>query len=487
MALVLYNTLARKKEVFEPVNDRKVGMYVCGVTVYDQSHLGHAKSAINFDIIVRYLRHKGYEVNHVTNFTDVDDKIIERANQMGIEPLKLAQNVIDGYFRDMDALKVRRASVYPRASETMTDIIAMVKGLIEKGYAYESNGSVYFVVKKVENYGKLSNQSLDQMVAGARVEPGEDKRDPMDFALWKAAKPGEISWDSPWGKGRPGWHIECSAMCLKHIGKTVDIHGGGSELVFPHHENEILQSEAYNGVKFVKYWLHNGLLTIDQEKMSKSLKNYFLISDVLKKYRPEVVRFFIANASYRQPLDYTDKSLEDASMALDRLQKAYNSIRHATTQAKGAEDAEEICEKYWKQFEERMDDDFSTREAIAVMFDLSREANRVASEGRLSAKGAKNIVSVFEKFNGILDVLSAEQGETTHWIPTRPDSKFAQPDHELPSDGPISDDEIGSWVGRREDARKRKDFAEADRIRNGLLKLGVDVQDTKEGPVWKRK
>ena len=487
MALVLYNTLARKKDVFEPVNDRKVGMYVCGVTVYDQSHLGHAKSAINFDIIVRYLRHKGYEVNHVTNFTDVDDKIIERAIQMGIEPLKLAQNVIDGYFMDMDALKVKRASVYPRASETMTDIIAMVKGLIEKDYAYESNGSVYFVVKKVEDYGRLSNQSLDQMVAGARVEPGEDKRDPMDFALWKAAKPGEISWDSPWGKERPGWHIECSAMCLKHIGKTVDIHGGGSELVFPHHENEMLQSEAYNGVKFVKYWLHNGLLTTDEEKMSKSLKNYFLISDVLKKHRPEVVRFFIANASYRQPLDYTDKSLEDASMALDRLQKAYDSIRHATTQAKGAEDVEDVCEKYWKQFEERMDDDFSTREAIAVMFDLSREANRVASEGRLSAKGARNIVSVFEKFNGIFDVLSAEQGEAAQWIQMKPDAKFAQPVRALPSDGPISDDEIGSWVGRREDARKRKDFAEADVIRKGLLKLGVDVQDTKEGPVWKRK
>ena len=487
MTLVLYNTLARKKEGFEPLNERKVGVYVCGVTVYDQSHVGHAKSAINFDVIVRYLRHKGYEVNHVTNFTDVDDKIIERANQMGIEPLKLAQNVIDDYFRDMDALKVRRASVYPRASETMAEIIAMVSGLINKGYAYESNGSVYFVVKKVDAYGKLSNQSLDQMVAGARVEPGEDKRDPMDFALWKAAKPGEISWDSPWGKGRPGWHIECSAMCLKHIGKTVDIHGGGSELVFPHHENEILQSEAYNGVKFVKYWLHNGLLTIDQEKMSKSLKNYFLISDVLKKYRPEVVRFFIANASYRQPLDYTDKSLEDAKIALERLQKAYNTMRRATSQANGSEDGEDLCEKSWKQFEQKMDDDFSTREAIAVMFDLSREANRVLSEGKLSAKGAKNIVSVFEKFNGIFDVLSAEPGEADHWIQMKSDTGPVRPAGVLPSDGPISDDEVRGWVVRREEARKRKDFAEADTIRKGLLKLGVDVQDTKEGPVWKRK
>ncbi len=284
MALVLYNTLTRKKEPFEPLQKGRVGIYVCGVTVYDQSHLGHAKSAINFDVIVRYLRHKGYEVKHVTNFTDVDDKIINRANELGMEPLTLSQSMIDEYFKDMDALKIRRASVYPKASETMTEIVQMVKGLIDKGYAYESQGSVYFSVNKVKVYGKLSGQSLDQMEAGARVEAGEDKRDPMDFALWKAAKPGEISWDSPWGKGRPGWHIECSAMCLKHIGKTIDIHGGGTELVFPHHENEILQSEAYNDAPFVRYWMHNGLLTIDEEKMSKSLKNFFLIKDILKKF-----------------------------------------------------------------------------------------------------------------------------------------------------------------------------------------------------------
>jgi cysteinyl-tRNA synthetase len=464
MALVLFNTLSRTKEAFEPLHKGKVGMYVCGVTVYDQSHLGHAKSAINFDVIVRYLRHKGYDVNHVTNFTDVDDKIISRAAELGIDPLELSQNMIDEYFHDMDALMIRRASVYPKASETMPDIIDMVKGLVDKGYAYESNGSVYFSVKKAKVYGKLSGQSLEQMQVGARVEPGEDKRDPMDFALWKAAKPGEISWDSPWGKGRPGWHIECSAMCLKHIGKTVDIHGGGTELVFPHHENEILQSEAFNDVQFVRFWMHNGLLTIDQEKMSKSLKNFFSIKDILARFSPEIVRFFILNASYRQPLDYSEKSLEETGKALERLQKSYDSMENARKTAPGDDDAKEICERAWMQFEERMDDDFSTREAAAVMYDLAREANRLQSEGRLSKKGAENILKVFDDFNEIFGVLRKTRiGEAE------------------------GDSTIDLLVKARNEARKRKDFSEADRIRKELAGLGVDIQDTKDGTVWKRK
>jgi cysteinyl-tRNA synthetase len=464
MALVLYNTLTRKKEPFEPLQKGKIGIYVCGVTVYDQSHLGHAKSAINFDVIVRYLRHKGYEVKHVTNFTDVDDKIISRAKELGMEPLMLSQSMIDEYFRDMDALKIRRASVYPKASETMSEIVQMVKGLIDKGYAYESQGSVYFSVNKVKIYGKLSGQSLDQMEAGARVEAGEDKRDPMDFALWKAAKPGEISWDSPWGKGRPGWHIECSAMCLKHIGKTVDIHGGGAELVFPHHENEILQSEAYNDAPFVRYWMHNGLLTIDQEKMSKSLKNFFLIKDILKKYAPEVVRFYILNASYRQPLDYTEISLAETGKALDRLQTTYDALNAAAKSAVGGEDARVLCDKSWKQFEERMDDDFSTREAIAVLYDLSREVNRLLGERKLSKKGIDNLVEVFSRINILLDVIHTERRVE-----------------------PAGDANIDRLVKAREDARKRKDFAEADRIRKELGEMGIEVQDTKDGAVWKRK
>jgi cysteinyl-tRNA synthetase len=464
MALVLYNTLTRKKEPFEPLQKGNIGIYVCGVTVYDQSHLGHAKSAINFDVIVRYLRHKGYEVKHVTNFTDVDDKIISRANELGMEPLMLSQSMIDEYFKDMDALKIRRASVYPKASETMNEIVQMVKGLIDKGYAYESQGSVYFSVNKVKIYGKLSGQSLDQMEAGARVEAGEDKRDPMDFALWKAAKPGEISWDSPWGKGRPGWHIECSAMCLKHIGKTVDIHGGGTELVFPHHENEILQSEAYNDAPFVRYWMHNGLLTIDQEKMSKSLKNFFLIKDILKRYSPEVVRFYILNASYRQPLDYTEISLAETGKALERLQTTYDALMAAGKSATGADDAKELCDKSWRQFEERMDDDISTREAIAAVYDLSREVNRLLGERKLSKKGIDDLVEIFNRINNLLDVIHTERRAE-----------------------PAGDANIDRLVKAREDARRRKDFAEADRIRKELGEMGIEVQDTKDGAVWKRK
>ena len=464
MALVLFNTMTKKKEVFEPLHAGKVGIYVCGVTVDDQSHIGHAKSAINFDLIVRWLRYRGYDVQHVTNFTDVDDKIIAKAKERGIEPLQLAELVIADYFHAMDSLKVKRASVYPRASQTMPEIIDMIKGLVDKGYAYESQGSVYFSVRKAKEYGKLSGQSLDQMESGSRIEPGEDKRDPMDFALWKAAKPGEISWDSPWGKGRPGWHIECSAMCLKHIGKTVDIHGGGTELVFPHHENEILQSEAYNDVQFVKYWMHNGLLLIDEEKMSKSLKNFFTIGDVLKKFSPETVRFYILNASYRQPLDYNEKSLDEAAKALDRLQNTYDAMKAASVSATGPEDAVELAEKSWKQFEDRMDDDFSSREAIAVMYDLARDANKLWSEGKLSAKGAQNVLAVLDRFNSLFDVL-AESKQTED----------------------VSSRLIDLLLEVREEARKRKDFAQADRLRNRLAELGIEIQDTKEGAAWKRK
>jgi len=464
MAVVLYNSLTKKKEPLEPISKGRIGMYVCGITVYDLCHLGHAKSVVNFDVIVRYLRHRGFDVNHVTNFTDVDDKIISRANEKGVNPLALSSAMIDEYFVDMAALKVRKANAYPKASETMAEIVEMVKGLVDRGYAYESAGSVYFSVRQAKEYGKLSGQSLDQMVSGARVEPGEDKRDPMDFALWKAAKPGEISWESPWGKGRPGWHIECSAMCLKHIGKTVDIHGGGTELVFPHHENEILQSEAYNDAPFVKYWMHNGLLNVDQEKMSKSLKNFFLIKDVLKTCPPEVVRFYLLNASYRQPLEYSEKSLEEAGKALERLQNTYDSIRAAADSAAGDDDVLDLCESSWRQLEERMDDDFSTREAIAVMFDLARETNRLLGEHKLSKDGVRNLQRVFDDFNDLFDVL-------------RTDSKKRSPE----------DERIDKLVAARNEARKRKDFAEADRIREELADAGIEIQDTKDGAVWKRK
>ena len=468
MVLVVYNTLTRKKEAFEPVRPGKVGIYVCGVTVYDKSHLGHAKSAINFDLVVRYLRHKGYDVNHITNFTDVDDKIINRAHELSIDPLDLSKRMIDDYFRTMDALKVRRADAYPKASETIQDIIDMVRGLVDKGIAYESNGSVYFAVRKVEEYGKLSGQTLDQMVAGARIEPGEDKRDPMDFALWKAAKPGEVSWKSPWGEGRPGWHIECSAMCLKQIGKTVDIHGGGTDLIFPHHENEIMQSEAFNDAPFAKYWMHNGMLTIGEEKMSKSLKNFFLVDDILARYSPQVVRFFLLNASYRQPLEYNEHSLDDSRRALEKLQNSYEAIAGWEDSAEGDDDIEELCTKTWTAVEEKLDDDFNSREAIAAMYDFSRELNRLKGAGELSVKGVRNAIEMFTKFNNLFDILDerpSEKGDSSSLVDALLDLLLAV----------------------REDSRRRKDFEAADKIRDGLAELGVEIQDTRDGAVWKRK
>ena len=484
MALVLYNTLTRRKEPLEPLHNGKIGMYVCGVTVYDQSHLGHARSAINFDVIVRWLRHRGYEVQHVTNFTDVDDKAIARANEMGIGTLELTERMIAEYFGDMDALKVKRANVYPKASETMPDILKMVHGLVDKGYGYESNGSVYFRVRKAKEYGKLSRQTLDQLEAGARIEPGEDKQDPMDFALWKAAKPGEIAWDSPWGKGRPGWHIECSAMCLKHIGKTVDIHGGGTDLIFPHHENEILQSEAYNEAPFVKYWMHNGMLTIDQAKMSKSLKNFFSIGEILKKYRPEVVRFYLLNATYSAPLEYNEKTLDESAKALERLQNSYDLMKSAENTAAGNEDAAKLCEDSWKRFEASMDDDFGTRDAIAAVYDLARDANKLLSDGKLSKKGAENVVRTLVKINSIIDVLqerSAKKGAA------ETDSSAELVDPETLTGTVLSDDEISMWLMRRELARKNKDFAYADKVRKKLAELGIEIQDAKDGATWKRK
>lgn len=468
MPLVLYNTLTRRKEPLEPVEEGKVGIYVCGVTAYDKSHLGHAKSAINFDLIVRYIRSKGYSVKHVTNFTDVDDKLIARANELKVDALELSRNVIDDYFESMDTLKIARADIYPKASETMNDMIDMVKGLVDQGIAYESNGSVYFSVRKAKEYGKLSRQTLDQTIAGARIEPGEDKRDPLDFALWKAAKPGEVSWDSPWGKGRPGWHIECSAMCLKHLGKTIDIHGGGTDLIFPHHENEILQSEAYNGAPFARYWMHNGMLTKDDEKMSKSQKNYFLIEEALKRHSPETIRFYVLNASYRQPLEYSERALEEAAKALEKLQNSYDNMRAHVDRAQGDDDAEELCEAAWKAVEERMDDDFSSREAIAAIYDFARETNRRRSEDALSRKGAENIVETFSRFNSLFDVLiddDSDEEDSSALIAAL----------------------VNLLVKVRDDARKRKDFEQADRIRDELAEIGIEVQDSQDGAVWKRR
>ncbi len=466
----IHNTMSRKKEEFVPLEDNKVKMYVCGVTVYDYVHMGHARAAVVYDVIVRWLRRRGYDVTYITNFTDVDDKIIARAIEEGIPPLELSARYIEEYFRDMDAIKVKRADFYPKASETIGDMIKIISGLIDKGYAYESGGNVYFSVEKVENYGKLSGQSLDDMVAGARVEPDENKRNPMDFALWKAAKPGEVFWESPWGKGRPGWHIECSTMCLTYLGETIDIHGGGTDLIFPHHENEILQSESYTGRTFVRYWIHNGMLNVQEEKMSKSLKNFFRVRDVLKDFSPEAVRFFLLNTHYRKPLSYSDSAIAEAEKSLSKLTNTVEALERGLESGSfsGGEDAEELCADIEQRFGEAMDDDFNTREAIAALFDLSREANRLMNSGELSASGAGRILETFRSLDEILSIL--------------PESL---------SDGMIGGEELVGklmklLISLREEARKRKDWATADRIRDELKEMGIVIEDSKSGPVWKR-
>jgi len=457
--------MTRKKEELEPVNPGKIGIYVCGVTVYDDIHMGHARSAVAFDVFVRYLRYRGFEVNHVTNFTDVDDKIIDRARELGIDPLELSKRYIDRFFSDMDALRVARADHYPKASETIQDIIVLIETLIEKQFAYVANGDVYFDITKARDYGKLSGQSLDQMQAGARVDVDEKKRNPGDFALWKSSREGEISWPSPWGDGRPGWHIECSAMARKFIGDTVDLHGGGTELIFPHHENEIQQSEAANNTPLAKYWMHNGLLMVNEEKMSKSLKNFFTVSDVLKSIDASVIRFFLINSNYRQPLNYDENSLEEAKKSLERLQNTYYELLFSREKMQGGDDAEEISKRAISEFEEKMDDDFNTREAMASIFSLAREANGLLAKRELSNRGVENILSVFAKFDSIFDILTQGEEKKEH-LPTKL---------------------IEFMLEARENARKKKDFETADAIRDGLEELGIEVQDSPEGPKWKMK
>lgn len=465
MTLIIYNTETRSKEEFKPVTPGKVGIYVCGVTVYDEAHLGHARSAISFDAVVRYLRYRGLEVNHITNFTDVDDKIIDRANELGCKPLDLSKKYIDKFFEDMDRLRVKRATHYPKASETIPEIIEMIEKLMAKGSAYVADGDVYFDITKAKDYGKLSGQSIDQMIAGARVQIEEKKRNPADFALWKAAKPGEISWESPWGEGRPGWHIECSAMSLKYIGPTVDIHGGGAELTFPHHENEIQQSEAANGRKFVNYWMHNGLLMVNEEKMSKSLKNFFTIKNSLSAYDASAIRFFLLNTHYRQPLSYDLDLLEESKRSLERLQNTYYELIELKGKAHGSEDAKELAKKSLSEFEQKMDDDFNTRDALATMFSLAREANRLMAEKKLSNEGVENILDIMEDFDSIFDILRRESA----W------------------DDDLQTGLIELALQMREQARKKKDFEAADKIRDELKRLGVEIQDSTDGPKWKIK
>jgi cysteinyl-tRNA synthetase len=454
----VFNTLSGQKEEFLPRGD-EVKMYVCGVTPYDNCHIGHAMSYIIFDVIRRYLRFRGYKVKYVQNITDIDDKIIDRASKLGITPAELAQKYTDSYFEDMDALNIERADIYPRATGEIPKIIEVIKTLIDKGYAYPAAGSVYFRVRKAADYGKLAHRTLESMMAGARIEPGEDKEYPMDFALWKASKPGEPSWESPWGQGRPGWHIECSAMSLKYLGDTLDIHGGGQDLIFPHHQNEIAQSESFTGKKpFVKYWLHNGLVQLGEEKMSKSLGNLVTIKQALGKYSADALRIFILSSHYRSPLKYSEEALGAAESGAERLRRTIS--RDDTSGGKGEALG---AEPYRKQFIGAMDDDFNTPQALGVLFDLVRAINQAADVGNGFSE-AKEILSGLAQ--GVLG------------LALKPIDSIEFRGEAAP---------IMRLVEERNRLRKAKKWQEADEIRAKLDAMGVILEDTPESTIIRPK
>lgn len=480
----IYNTLTGKKEDFVLLTPGKVGMYTCGVTVYDHCHIGHARSAIVFDVIRRYLRYKGFDIKYVRNLTDIDDKIINRARQEGITWDVVARKYTDEYYRDMERLGVGRADVEPKATDHIEEMIGIVKGLIDKGYAYEIDGSVYFEVNKFPEYGKLSKRDREEMMAGARVEVDEMKKNPMDFALWKKSKEGEPSWDSPWGPGRPGWHIECTAMSIKHLGESFDIHGGGADLIFPHHENEIAQSEVYTGKPFVKYWVHNGFITIDKEKMSKSLGNFFTIKDILDKFDPEVIRFFLISTHYRSPVEFSDEQLREAESSIDRYYTTVIRINEflekneTKEKFSNAEEAiEEMLLSFREKFQEAMDDDFNTALALGHIFELIREVNRFL-DSRPSGSKAKEFVL---KARGLL----SEAGDVLNIFNRTPDEWYRSL-METKKIG-LSEKDILDKIKERQDARQRKDWAIADIIRKELKEKGIILEDKKDRTDWKIK
>jgi len=471
----VYNTLSGQKEEFVPQSD-EVKMYVCGINPYSDCHIGHAMSYIVFDVVRRYLQFRGYRVKHVENVTDIEDNIIAHANRLGIPVRELTDKYTARYFEDMDALNILRPHVIPRATEEIPKIIEIVQGLIDKGYAYESEGIVYFRVRNVADYGKLSNRSLESMMAGARIEPGEGKEHPMDFILWKAAKPGEPSWDSPWGPGRPGWHIECSAMSLKYLGDTLDIHGGGQDLVFPHHENEIAQSESFTGIKpFAKYWLHNGLVQLAEEKMSKSLGNLITIREALGKYSADAIRIFVLNSYYRGPLTYSEEALEAAERGAERLLRVIS--RDDTSGGKGeALDAE----PYRQRFIEAMDDDFNTPQALGILFDLAREINQAGDAGISIDKAQSILVSLAREVLGLklpriihLQLSDRILIRDTINVTVIPDTVNTR---------------VNRIIEERTNCRKEKNWQRADEIRAKLAELGIVLEDTSGGTkiIWKR-
>lgn len=468
--LTIYNTLTRKQEEFKPQTPGVVNMYVCGPTVYNYIHIGNARSAIAFDTVRRYLEFKGYKVNYVSNFTDVDDKMIKAAHEQGITVPQLADKYIQAFMEDTKAINIEPATMHPRATENIPEIIKFIQGLIDKGYAYEKDGDVYYRARKFKNYGQLSGQSIDDLEVGASEHVSADevnkKEDPMDFALWKAAKPGEINWDSPWGKGRPGWHIECSVMSTKYLGKTIDIHGGGQDLEFPHHENEIAQSEAETGQKFVRYWMHNGFVTIgkDNEKMSKSLHNFITVHDIIKQVDPQVLRFFMATTQYRRPIQYSEDNLIDAQNNLEHIQTAFDNLTYRQKDAQDGAD-QVVTQKladFKQSFTEAMDDDINVQNGITVVYELVKFANVYAQQKEVKAAALTEMKDLISELVSIFGV------------------KLASNDNEL------NDEHIQALIDERNEARKNKNFARSDQIRDELKAQGIILEDTPQGTRFKR-
>ncbi len=490
MSLRVYNTLTGEKETFVPLTPGKAGMYVCGVTVYDYCHIGHARANVVFDVIYRYLKYAGYDVTYVRNYTDIDDKIINRANQEGVDYRTIADRYIQAFDEDMDRLGLAKPTVEPKATDHIGGIIAIIETLIDKGHAYESEGDVYYAVETFPQYLKLSGRNLDEMLAGARVEIGEKKRNPMDFALWKGSKPGEPFWESPWGQGRPGWHIECSAMSEEFLGKTFDFHGGGKDLVFPHHENEIAQSEAANGCQFVRYWLHNGFVNINNEKMSKSLGNFFTIRTVLEQYNPETLRFFILSAHYRSPIDFSDQNLDDAQAGLERIYSSLASVDEILrlqpesselpvmeTLPEAGMELREKLDQAAARFSEAMDDDFNTAQALGVLFEIVRATNRFLAEtkdqGPVAVALLARVRHHFKETGGVLGLFGSRPAE---WLAGIKSAKAGQID--------ISPEEIETLIVERSEARKAKNFKRGDEIRDMLLEKGIQLLDSAQGTTW---
>jgi len=490
MPLRVYNTMTGKKEEFVPLHDRKVGMYACGVTVYDLCHIGHARSAIVFDAIYRYLTYRGYEVTFVRNFTDIDDKIIKRANEQGVDCKAIAEKYIDEFNTDMGKFGLEKPKLEPKATEHISEMIKLISTLMERGYAYQSGGDVFFSVEKFKEYGKLSKRNLEDMQAGARVGIDEKKENPLDFALWKASKPGEPFWESPWGKGRPGWHIECSVMSQKYLGDTLDIHGGGKDLIFPHHENEIAQSEAATGKPFARYWIHNGFVNINKEKMSKSLGNILTLKEIFKDWHPEAIRLFLLSSHYRSPVDFSFDGLSEVKSALDRFYATLGTIQEelkgpSSSQKKiessTIKDSRQILESFQARFEEAMDDDFNTAQALGYFFDLQRHLNSLLDISK--KQRAEEILAMLkegsEYFTRFGSIFGLFQGDPKNYLNEQKKEGLRRLN--------LAEGEILKLIDERNLARKEKNWKRADEIRNDLLSKGIVLEDTPAETIWKIK